>query len=131
MNAFSSRPPAVPCLPAAMARDMLGTTGLPHSAITCHTMLSSLDTGSLSVVDSTWPADTCIPSHLHADEDEICVVLSGIAEFRMPERILRRRAGESIVIPRGTQHEVRAVTEVRHIAILTRRGLDAAQRGQP
>ena len=118
MNAFARDLSAPPCLPSAMARDLLGVAGLPASAVTYHAMLSSRDTGILSLVDCTIAAGVCIPSHLHSHEDEICVVLSGIMEFRMEDRILRRRTGECILIPRGAAHEVRAVTEARHISLL-------------
>ncbi|WP_210527246.1 cupin domain-containing protein [Rubellimicrobium arenae] len=122
MNAISHDFP-VPSLPAAMARDLMGAAMFPTPSIRYHTMLSSHDTGALSVLDSTTPAEACIPPHVHDDRDELCVILSGILEFRMAGRILRRRAGESIFIPRGIEHEVRAVTEARHIALLSRTSL--------
>ncbi|TNC71638.1 cupin domain-containing protein [Rubellimicrobium roseum] len=114
-----------PVLPAAMARDLMGAAGPLPSRITYHAMLSSRDTGALGVTDCTTPAETLVPAHSHAEEDELCIVLSGLLEFRLPGRILRRRAGESLFIPRGTEHEVRALTESRHIAVLTRRSLES------
>ena len=108
-------------LQKTMARDLLGFDTLPPSAITYHAMLSSLDKeGGLNLVECTWPAGTHIPCHVHHCEDEIFIVLSGTVELRVAERTFRCGAGERAFTPRGTQHEVRALTETRHIAILTR-----------
>ncbi|TNC47223.1 cupin domain-containing protein [Rubellimicrobium rubrum] len=126
MNAFARGLSVVSDHSAAMARDLLGAAGLQPGPITFHTTLSSQDTGALSAVHATIRAGTCIAPHCHAHEDEVCLVVSGIAEFRMPDRILRRRAGESLLIPCGTTHEVRAVTELRLIAALTRHDLGLA-----
>ena len=126
MNAFAGGLAVVSDHSSATVRDLLGAASLPPSPIAYRTMLSSQDTGALSAVDATIKAGTCIAPHSHAHEDEVCVVVSGIAEFRMPDRILRRRAGESLLIARGTTHEVRAVTEVRLIAALTRHDLGLA-----
>jgi quercetin dioxygenase-like cupin family protein len=35
--------------------------------------------------------------------------------------------GQTVFIPRGLEHEVRAYTETRHIAILTRKALEGAR----
>src|SRR3712207_384808 len=99
MNAFTRDLPGAAAHRADMARDLLGSAAFPHPAITYHAMLSSRDTGALSVSDSTCPAETIVPVHHHAEEDELCIVLSGVLEFRMDGRILRRRAGESVFIP--------------------------------
>ena len=101
---------------------------LSPPTVTCHTLLSCLDTGpGLNLVDSTWPAGTLVPSHIHHGADEVLIVLSGTVEVRMGGQAFRFGPGQTAFIPRGMEHEVRAFTETRHIAILTRRSLDPAR----
>lgn len=127
MNAFSRDLPVAGGQPAAMARDLMGLAAPAPSVVAYHTMLPSLASGGpLSLVDSTAPAGTCLPSHAHAHEDEIVMVVSGLVEVRMDGKALRRGPGESALIPRGTPHAVVAVTEARTIAVLTREGLGGA-----
>lgn len=126
MNAMSPTLSVPAALPAAMARDLLGATGPARFPIAHHTALSSLDTrGPLSLLDSTAPAGAAFAAHIHPAEDEILIVLSGELELCLGQRTLRCRAGTSTFIPRGTEHSVRALTEVRTIAILTRQSLEA------
>lgn len=135
MNALARDLSAAANVSKAMARDLFGFATVPPSAITYHTMLSSLEAGAgLSLADSTWIAGTRIASHLHHEEDEILIVLSGTVEIRIAGRALRRGLGETAFIPRGLDHEVRAVTDARMISILTRRSLEGprqALRGAP
>ena len=124
MNAFARDLSTAANRTEAMARDLFGFASLPSSAITYHSILSTLDSDSdLSLVDSTWPAGTLVESHAHHGKDEVVIVLSGIVEVRIAGRRLRRGAGETAFIPRGAEHEVRALTEARHISILTRKSL--------
>ncbi len=108
----------------AMARDLLG--GIPRpSPIIHHTLLPALDTGApLSLADCAWPEGIHAAAHQHADEDEIVVVLAGLLELRMGDHVLRLGPGRTAFVPRGTEHEVRALTASRHVAILTRRSLE-------
>ena len=125
MNALARDLSAAANVSTAMARDLLGFGTLRPSAIAHHTILSSLDTGAgLSFVDSTWVAGTEIARHLHRDEDEIVIVLSGTVEVRVAGRTLRRGPGETAFIPRGVEHQVRALSEARFVAILTRKSLE-------
>lgn len=94
-------------------------------AITYHSMLSSLGPdGGLNLVDCTWPAGTHVPSHVHPGEDELLIILAGTVEVRIAECTFRCGTGETLFIPRNSKHEVRALTEARAIAILTRRSLE-------
>ncbi len=125
MNDLASGPYA-PGVAQSMARDLLGFSTLPLSSITYHSVLPSLLTGeTTSLVESTWPLGTACASHSHAQEDEILIVLSGTIEVRMAGEAVRFGPGQTAFIPRGVEHEVRAYTEARHIAILTRKELDA------
>ena len=109
----------------ARARQHPASSALFLPAITYHTMLSSLEAeGGLNLVDCTWPAGTHVPSHVHPIEDELLIILAGTVEVRVGERTFRCGAGETLFTPRNTEHEVRALSEARHIAILTRRSLE-------
>jgi quercetin dioxygenase-like cupin family protein len=126
MNAFVRELSTAVDVSEAMALDLLGYSNLPPSSLTYHATLSSLETGGpLSLADCTSPAGTHIARHVHYDEDEILVVLSGTVEVSLHGRRFCRGAGESAFIARGIEHEVRALTEARHIAILTRKSLEA------
>lgn len=124
MNALS-QDLFVPDFREAMARDLLGGIPMP-SAITYHALLPALDTGApVSLADCAWPEGHHIRAHRHADEDEMVVVLSGLLEMRVGDQVLRLGAGRSAFVRRGTEHEVRALTATRHVAILTRRSPEA------
>lgn len=125
MNALSSNP-LVPDVREAMARGLLGAAGFAPSPITCHARLPALETGaSVSLADCTWPEGTHVAAHRHAHEDEVVVVVSGLLDLRMGGQVLRLGPGRTAVVPRGTEHEVRALSTARHIAILTRHGLES------
>jgi quercetin dioxygenase-like cupin family protein len=125
MNALS-RDAFVPDHREAMARDLLG--GIPKpSRITHHALLPALDTGApVSLADCSWPEGLHIPAHRHADEDEVVVVISGLLELRVGGQVLRLGPGRTAFVRRGTEHEARALSATRHVAILTRRSLEAA-----
>lgn len=126
MNAFAHGFSPASRLARDMARDLFGHAAPARPAVDYHTTLSALDTrGAFSVVDSTSPAGTAMPGHVHAEEDEIVIVLSGEVEIRLGERLIRRAAGTSAFIPRGTEHAVRALSQARTIAILTRQSLES------
>ena len=111
--------------PRTKARQHGGCGSLAPPAITYHSMLSSLEAeGGLNLVDCTWPAGTHVPSHVHPGEDELLIILAGTVEVRIAERTFRCGAGETLFTPRNTEHEVRALSKARHIAILTRRSLE-------
>ncbi len=42
--------------------------------------------------------------HQHADEDEMFIVIKGEMRMAFRDRIERVRAGEFIIVPRGTEH---------------------------
>lgn len=124
MNALS-RDPLLSDPREAMARSLLGGIPAP-SPITHHALLPALDTGaSLRLADCAWPEGFHIPVHRHADEDEVVVVLSGLLEMRVDGQVLRLGPGRTAFVRRGAEHEVRALTATRHVAILTRRSLEA------
>ncbi|MCU0952351.1 MAG: cupin domain-containing protein [Burkholderiaceae bacterium] len=51
--------------------------------------------------------------HAHADEDEMFLVVDGEFDMRLRDRTERVRAGEFIIVPRGTEHCPYAEREVQ------------------
>lgn len=48
---------------------------------------------------------------MHEDADEFVVVLEGVFRVETPEGVVEARAGESLLIPRGTPHRARLNAE--------------------
>jgi quercetin dioxygenase-like cupin family protein len=91
------------------------------------TILTSAETGgAMSIVDSVSPAGSGPPRHVHEREDETFVLLSSECEFWLEGQTFRKRAGESVFIPRGREHTFRVVGSdpCRHLFILTPGGFE-------
>lgn len=75
-----------------------------------HTVTSTPTPGeyAFAVVDLT-PGVPGPPPHLHKEADELYVVLNGAVEFLRGETWHTVRAGESLLIPKGTNHSFRSV----------------------
>ena len=54
-----------------------------------------------------WQIQESIPPHLHQEHEEIIIVERGSAETRIGDRVVVLRAGDVLVIPRGTPHSAR------------------------
>lgn len=83
--------------------------------------------GAMSIVDSISPAGSGPPRHVHEREDETFVLMTGECEFWMEGQIFRRKAGDSVFIPRGREHTFRVTEDgpSRHLIILTPGGFEA------
>ncbi len=102
-----------------------GSAVLDWNGTTYRTMLSTSDTGGrMCVVESTSPALAGPPRHVHAQEDETFLILSGEVEFWLDGQRLRRGPGESAFIPRGAEHTYKALTESRFLVVLTPGGFE-------
>jgi mannose-6-phosphate isomerase-like protein (cupin superfamily) len=55
--------------------------------------------------------------HDHKDSDEAFIVLAGEMEVGFRDRTVQVRAGEMLVVPRGTEHITRAAAECRALLI--------------
>jgi mannose-6-phosphate isomerase-like protein (cupin superfamily) len=60
--------------------------------------------------------------HKHAGEDELFVVLNGCFRMDFRDRQVSLRAGEMIVVPRGTEHKPFAEAECE-VLLLERQGV--------
>ena len=63
--------------------------------------------GSFSIVEEVAPLDT--PQHVHANEDELFVVLEGEHEFTVGETVFDVGPGAVVFAPRGIPHSHRRV----------------------
>lgn len=60
--------------------------------------------GALAVGEVSMRPGDEPPLHIHAREDEVWYVLEGEILFQVGQERIVRRAGESILLPRGLQH---------------------------
>ncbi len=63
--------------------------------------------GSFSIVEEVAPLDT--PRHVHANEDELFIVLEGEPEFTVGETVFDVGPGAVVFAPRGIPHSHRRV----------------------
>ena len=63
--------------------------------------------GAFSIVEEVDPLDT--PPHVHANEDELFVVLEGDHEFTVGETVFDVGPGAVVFAPRGVPHSHRRV----------------------
>ena len=63
--------------------------------------------GSFSIVEEVAPLDT--PPHVHANEDELFIVLEGEHEFTVGETVFDVGPGAVVFAPRGIPHSHRRV----------------------
>jgi len=92
------------------------------------TLLRTADSaGSMSIVESLSPIGSGPPRHVHDREDETFVLLRGACDFWVDGKTFTRQQGDTVFIPRGTEHTFRAVGPVAswHIVILTPGGFEA------
>ncbi|MCG6901651.1 MAG: cupin domain-containing protein [Rhodobacter sp.] len=82
--------------------------------------------GAMSIVDSWSPAGSGPPRHVHANEDETFVMLSGTCKVWIEGTESLAGPGESVFIPRGTNHTFKVTGDApsRHLVILTPGGFE-------
>ena len=82
--------------------------------------------GAMSIVDSWSPAASGPPRHIHQNEDETFVILTGACRFWLEGDEFTAGAGESVFIPRGKEHTFKVTDDgpCRHLLILTPGGFE-------
>lgn len=82
--------------------------------------------GAMSIVDSWSPAGSGPPRHIHMNEDETFVILTGSCKFWLEGKEFFAGAGESVFIPRGEEHTFKVTGDgpCRHLVILTPGGFE-------
>lgn len=91
------------------------------------TILSAEDTGgAMSIVDSLSPAGSGPPRHVHANEDEVFVILTGSCDLWLEGETVRQGPGSAAFVPRGKEHTFRVTDDgpSRHLVILTPGGFE-------
>lgn len=80
----------------------------------------------MSIVDSVSPVGSGPPRHVHHKEDEAFVILTGAVEMWIDGETSTAGPGETVFIPRGTEHTFRAIGDraCRHLVILTPGGFE-------
>ncbi|MDX1781475.1 MAG: cupin domain-containing protein [Thalassovita sp.] len=91
------------------------------------TILSPEQTGgAMSIVDSLSPVGSGPPRHIHHAEDEVFVMITGTCRVWIDGKEILAGPGESVFIPRGTEHTFKVVGDEpsRHLVILTPGGFE-------
>ena len=91
------------------------------------TMLSTRATGgAMSITEIVHGPLEGPPRHIHHNEDEVFVILSGGVEFWLDGQSFVRGPGETAVVPRGIPHTYRVCAEgpARFLCILTPGGFE-------
>ncbi len=80
----------------------------------------------MCIVDSTSPPNSGPPRHIHNNEDETFVILTGSCRIWIEGEEQVAQAGESVFIPRGKEHtfKVTGSEPCRHLVILTPGGFE-------
>ena len=82
--------------------------------------------GAMSIVESWSPEGSGPPRHIHHNEDEIFVILTGVCKFWLEGDEFTAAEGESVFIPRGKEHTFKVISQepCRHLVILTPGGFE-------
>ncbi len=80
----------------------------------------------MSIVDSWSPAGSGPPRHVHENENETFVILTGTCRFWLDGSEFTAGAGESVFIPRGREHafKIAGNEPCRHLVILSPGGFE-------
>jgi len=106
----------------------LGPGSLDWNGTLYRTLLTPAESGgAMSIVDSLSPAHSGPPRHIHHAEDEAFVIFSGEVMFWREGETFTRGPGETVFVPRGTEHTFRVIGDqpARHLVILTPGGFEA------
>ena len=91
------------------------------------TILAPEDSGgAMSIVDSLSPVGSGPPRHIHHNEDETFVMITGTCKVWIEGIETIAGPGESVFVPRGKEHTFKVLgdTPSRHLVILTPGGFD-------
>ena len=82
--------------------------------------------GSLSITHSISPANSGPPRHIHHAEDETFFICDGRCDFWVNGEVFHRTAGETLFVPRGTEHTFRIPDgpPCDHLVIMTPGGFE-------
>lgn len=76
-----------------------------------HIAMAQVDNpDGISFIEHRMPYGSAPPLHVHHDEDEIFHILEGEMEFELGGERFVRRAGDTLIGPRGVPHRFRVVS---------------------
>lgn len=107
---------------------IVGTDTIEWLGVVYKTILRREDSeGCMSIMDIHSPVGSGPPRHIHHNEDEVFVLLSGEYEFWLEGETFSRAPGETVFVPRGKNHTYRVTgnTPSRHLTVLTPGGFEA------
>jgi quercetin dioxygenase-like cupin family protein len=110
-----------------MKTTTLGPGAIEWLGVHYRTILSTRETGgAISITDSVSPPGSGPPRHIHHDADETFVMLTGDTEFWLADETITRGPGETVFVPRGTEHTFHVISDIpsRHLVILTPGGFE-------
>ncbi|HET7653608.1 MAG TPA: cupin domain-containing protein [Acidimicrobiales bacterium] len=82
--------------------------------------------GRFGVVDEQLPAGATAPVHIHANEDEVFIVLDGRMRFWRGDEVIDAAPGSVVVLPRGVAHSFVVDSErARTLNLVTPAGFEA------
>ena len=74
--------------------------------------------GRFALIEATERGGTSHPLHVHSREDELVYVLEGHVRFHLDGRWFERRAGDSMLLPRGREHTYAVESELAKLLLL-------------
>ena len=112
-----------------------GCCALPCTAMRATVLVAGDRTqGRFAIVEAIEHEGATQPLHGHSHEDELVHVLEGRLRFYMDGAWIERGPGETLLLPRGSEHSHAVVSAVaRLLVVLTPAGLEGSYRelGQP
>ena len=75
--------------------------------------------GSMTVVEFVAPRGFGPPLHVHADEDEVMIILDGEIAFRTGDQEIIGRPGATVFLPHGVPHSFQVLTETARTTSIT------------
>lgn len=89
--------------------------------------VSSLQTnGVFAVVESIAAPGCAVPLHLHRNEEEHLVIVTGRYRFQLEDEVFEQSAGTSVTVPKGAHHSWRNISDQpgRMVVTLTPGGFE-------
>lgn len=105
-----------------LENEMLEWQGVSYKTI----LSREVSGGVMTIVDSVSPPMSGPPLHVHDNEDEVFVILSGEIIYMLDGKKGHAGPGETLFIPRGVEHTFQVPGDVpcRHLVILTPGGFE-------
>jgi quercetin dioxygenase-like cupin family protein len=74
--------------------------------------------GAYTIVQSLIVPDSAVPIHMHQNEDEVFHIIEGCLRFQIGKAEFDAVQGATVVVPKGSVHGWRNVTDARVLALV-------------